>query len=266
MDQFVFVKVVGFKDVERHALNTVFRLSQDRKLGREWAYVAWEVNAPKAPGLVLIDGSDGSAAVELEALRGLENTGLIWVGSIAPASAWRTFVRPLQWHVILKAMDDYILPPAAKALDFDLESTQLFEPGSTEPAPLHPSFYSPQPGSATTPNTRFALVVDADREARLYLRTRLAVAGITHVDEAETLGEAQIFLAQQTYHFVSLDLDIRDKDPWQTVAAARQKKAVVLLTGLSIGIAVRMNAKRYQCHTMQKPLIPEILFQLLRKL
>ena len=30
MAQRVFVKVVGFSDVERHALNSVFRLSEDR--------------------------------------------------------------------------------------------------------------------------------------------------------------------------------------------------------------------------------------------
>ena len=38
--QRVFVKVLGFSDVERHALNTLFRLSEDRETG----YALWSAD------------------------------------------------------------------------------------------------------------------------------------------------------------------------------------------------------------------------------
>ena len=47
----VFVKVVGFRDVERHALNTVFRLSMERPT----CYALWTPEAPVMPHITLLD-------------------------------------------------------------------------------------------------------------------------------------------------------------------------------------------------------------------
>ena len=48
----VFVKVVGFSDVERHALNTLFRLSA----GQAVHYMLWAEDAPAPAVLALVDG------------------------------------------------------------------------------------------------------------------------------------------------------------------------------------------------------------------
>ena len=45
MTQRVFVKVTGFTDVERHALNTVFRLSEQRGI----IYSLWVPPPPSRP-------------------------------------------------------------------------------------------------------------------------------------------------------------------------------------------------------------------------
>ncbi|MEO8119797.1 MAG: response regulator, partial [Rhodoferax sp.] len=47
----VYVKVVGFTDIERHALNTLFRLST----GQSTSYGLWTPEAPVPPRLALID-------------------------------------------------------------------------------------------------------------------------------------------------------------------------------------------------------------------
>ena len=51
MAQRVFVKVTGFTDVERHALNTVFRLSEQRGI----IYSLWDSSAPEPPKLALVE-------------------------------------------------------------------------------------------------------------------------------------------------------------------------------------------------------------------
>ena len=76
--QRIYVHVVGFSDVERHALNTVFRLSEEREL----AYAPW---APlSAPGVqpsnflaevILVDGASAEAVPERLA-RWTSNTSL----------------------------------------------------------------------------------------------------------------------------------------------------------------------------------------------
>ena len=63
MGQRVFVKVVGFTDVERHALNTVFRLSDSR----ETSYCLWMPDAPEPAQLALFDGQSYEAPIELAA-------------------------------------------------------------------------------------------------------------------------------------------------------------------------------------------------------
>ena len=91
MAQRVFIKVMGFTDMERHALNTVFRLSEQR----ETIYSLWLAEAPEPPRLALVDGQSYEAhRLELEARR-QRHLKLIWIGSVAPAACWRTFERPL---------------------------------------------------------------------------------------------------------------------------------------------------------------------------
>jgi hypothetical protein len=191
----VFVKVFGFDDVERHALNTVFRLSETRPT----AYALWTAAAPDEADLALVDGDSWEAAIEL-ANPAHDDLKLVWIGDNAPHRASLVVKRPLQWAAVIEGLDVLLAADSAQAggkataaeLDLDLlsESTALLDLDLDfdSEAPTAPS---PLEGPATEPPEQpQVLVVDADRDARRYLRARLAMAGMLLVDEATTGTEA----------------------------------------------------------------------------
>lgn len=119
----VLVKVFGFSDVERHALNTVFRLSQDGLV----SYGLWTEEAPRAAGILLVDGENWEARVEM-ARPSFEATPLIWVGGYPPPQAWKAFSRPVRWDAVVDAMDQLFtggqpqpVQPAESAGPFELD-------------------------------------------------------------------------------------------------------------------------------------------------
>lgn len=250
----IFIRVVGFTGAERHALNTVFRLSQQADAGRSHSYEPWLADNPEPASLALIDGSDGTAAQELLDLHRNPNMGLIWVGAVTPAKAWRSFNRPLRWPAVLTAMDMYFEPKPV--LDFDLSSETL--PAQLDAAATHSA-----PLIAQRPLSPSALLADPDPEARMFLRSLLSAMGITHVDEAATVIEAKALLAHNRYQFVCVDLGLNDRDPWSVMADAGQAR-VRLITGLSIGLSDKLSAKIHRCIAMQKPLQSNKLGEMLR--
>jgi CheY-like chemotaxis protein len=222
----IFVKVFGFSDVERHALNTVFRLSESRAV----VYSPWTEDAPEKPRIALIDGDSWEATVEL-ANPGNDRLKLVWVGARQPANADLVFHRPLQWVAVLEGMDGLYAPmpapapgPAAAELDFDISAPvsldidfdldAFAEPHAsdadttTEPAPLD---------TAHEPEGDRVLVVEADRDARLYIRAKLANAGLLLVDEAVTGAEALAFMASHAYVLALIDLGVTDMNGWKLV-------------------------------------------------
>ncbi len=202
----IFVKVFGFDDVERHALNTVFRLSETRHT----AYALWTAAAPEEADMALIDGDSWEATLEL-ANPAHDDLKLIWIGDNPPARARLVVKRPLQWAAVIEGMDQLLaadLPQTPGSdLDLDLlsESTALLDLDLDfdSEAPTAPS---PLEGPATEPPQQAeVLVVDADRDARLYLRARLAMAGMLLVDEAATGTEALKLMDTRLYKLVILD-------------------------------------------------------------
>jgi CheY-like chemotaxis protein len=188
MAQRVFVKVTGFTDVERHALNTVFRLSEQRGI----IYSLWDSGAPEQPKLALVDGQSYEARLELETPRN-SLLKLIWVGAVAPAHTWRIFERPLSWPDVVKSMDELFAPP--ESIGFGLG----FDERAVETWPAPP---------------KRALIASADREQRLYLRAKLALADLTQADEAET-GAQALELARAHHYAVALvDFALADVDGW----------------------------------------------------
>ena len=83
MGSTVFVKVVGFRDVERHALNTVFRVSAEQPT----CYALWTPEAPVMPHIALIDVESYEAGMALASPGLNRNLKLICVGSGAPERA-----------------------------------------------------------------------------------------------------------------------------------------------------------------------------------
>jgi hypothetical protein len=249
----VWIRVVGFSDVERHALNTVFRLSQEPTSGRSFCYEPWTEGDTEPIGLTLIDGASGTAAQELADLHRNPGIGLIWVGAVRPANAWRTFNRPLRWPDVLSAMDLYFAPPSALDLASDSLPTQL-QAVTTQPVDLEPGF-----------GTKRALIADANREARLYLRSKFAALGITQLDEAASVTQTHALLAQHGYHIVCVDLGMADQDPWMAVAAAHAAR-LRIVTGQNIGLGTKFTAKVHGCVMLEKPLDPIKLNKLLLNL
>jgi CheY-like chemotaxis protein len=204
MAQRVFVKVVGFTDVERHALNTVFRLSEEG----DPAYALWMPDAPDSPQLALIDGESYEARLEMEspATAGLK---LIWVGAAWPDHAWRTFQRPLSWPDVVTSMDELFAPP--QVLDFDLD-------GDSGPATRPPEPEAPQ---------KRALIASADRGERLYLRAKLALAQLTQADEAETAAQALELTRANHYEVALVDFDLPGFGGWELLKELSNAKPAI---------------------------------------
>jgi CheY-like chemotaxis protein len=223
MAQRVFVKVVGFTDVERHALNTVFRLSEQR----ETSYCLWMADAPAAPQLALVDGRSYEATIELES-PGSAGLKLIWVGAVAPARAWRAFDRPIAWPEVVSAMDELFAPPPALDFDLGLDSDAV----DTRP-PAEP------------PRKR-ALIASAERDQRLYLRARLALSNLTLADEAETGARALELTRAHAYDVVLVDFALPDMDGWvllKELTGARPAIPHVIATKAGATLAERWRAR-----------------------
>jgi CheY-like chemotaxis protein len=266
----IFIRVVGFTGAERHALNTVFRLSQEPESGRRFSYEPWLAGNPEAPSLALIDGASGSASQELTDLHHNHGMGLIWVGAVSPSKAWRTFSRPLRWPEVLTAMDQYFEPKpesGADPADADWPAPTPEQASQQAPeqvdTPIEGATLSVSWPAADT-NHR-ALIADLDPQARRDLRSALAAMGFAHVDEASSVAETQALLGQHGYQLVSVDLNLPDLSPWIALDAAHLAP-LRIVTGLSIGLRTKLTAKLHDCIAMQKPLDTDRLGDLLLNL
>ncbi|CAN7301952.1 response regulator [Polaromonas sp. LjRoot131] len=213
----------------------MFRLSETRHT----AYALWTAAAPEEADMALIDGDSWEATLEL-ANPAHDDLKLIWIGDNAPARARLVVKRPLQWAAVIEGMDQLLaadLPQTPGSdLDLDLlsESTALLDLDLDfdSEAPTAPS---PLEGPATEPPEQAqVLVVDADRDARLYLRARLAMAGMLLVDEATTGTEALKLMDTRLYKLVILDMDLPDMERWEMVkrvAASQPPVEFLILTG-----------------------------------
>jgi CheY-like chemotaxis protein len=240
----VFVKVVGFTDVERHALNTVFRLSRDREV----SYTLWTPEAPVTPHLGLIDCESYEARLELASPGHNANLKLICVGAGAPESAWRVFSRPLDWPDVVRAMDDLFMTPPAQAseVDFDIDYLDALPPG-----------------------VKLSLLVDADRDQRMYLRARLALAGLYEVEEADSGALALEMSRRRHYDLVIVSKDMPDMDGWKLVEQlVGMEPAIgrVVLSTTDTSWHLQERAEQVGCFAvLERPFKPSQVIQLLQK-
>jgi CheY-like chemotaxis protein len=260
MMQRVFVRVVGFSGVERHSLNTIFRLSQDKLSVREWSYEPWTATSPTAPRLALIDGASPDASEALADLEAIGGIGVIWVGAISPAKAWSSFQRPMSWPQVLASMDEYFTPRSG--LDIDWGS-------DTWPSVLESTGAYLLDEQENTSSLRRILIADADNESRLYWRTKLASFGITEIHEASNVLEARDFLVPMAgnslgFDAVVVDLELPGGDPWSVMAVAGAAQ-LKLITQSRLSFSSRVNAKTRGYISMGKPLDPSRLNELLQK-
>ena len=139
--------------------------------------------------------------------------------------------------------------------DFDVE-------GDTQPSVLQ--WLTPQPEHMQ------ALVIDADRESRFYLRAKLSMAGLFLADEAANGAEALYLLKTRSYRIVILDLDLPDMSGWSLAAKVRPGEKTELpqslvLTRRKLSWLDEVRARRTGAnHLLRKPLHPTELAQVLQ--
>ena len=182
MPSTVYVKVAGFRDAERHALNTVFRLSKDRAT----QYQLWSPDLLISPQLVVLDVDSYEGGMELDSPKFNKNLKLISVGQNQPEIAWRHFSRPLNWMGVVQAMDQLFTGSEGTDFDFDTGMSTLAIPA---------------------PGLRASLLIDMDKERRMYLRARLALAGFVEVQETTNSGQAVHMARQRNFDLVVVNLD-----------------------------------------------------------
>ena len=203
MTRRVFIKVVGFSDVERHALNTVFRLSEER----ETAYSLWAADAPAKPELALLDGRTYEARLEAES-PATRKLSIVWVGDEPPEGTWRVFQRPMNWAEVVQAMDQLFAPAD---LDFDLE----FD-GDDASGP------DTQPSQLEEQGARRALIASPDLAERLYYRAKLALARMPIADEAESAAQVLELLRTNAYEVALLDFGLPGTQGWSFVRQLKE--------------------------------------------
>lgn len=182
MPSTVFVKVAGFRDAERHALNTVFRLSMDRGT----PYQLWSPDLLVSPQLVILDVDSYEGGIELASPTFNRQLKLISVGLNQPEIAWRHFSRPLNWVAVVQAMDQLFTGSEGTDFDFDTGTSTIAIPA---------------------PGVRASLLIDMDKGHRMYLRARLALAGFVEVQESTNSGEAVQKARVRNFDLVVVNLD-----------------------------------------------------------
>lgn len=191
MSSTIWVKVVGFSAIERHSLNTLFRLSTNQAPD----YCLWTPDALVPPHVWLIDMDCHEAEVELASPTFNSHAKIICVGSKTCDHAWRTFTRPVDWNAMVQVLDGLFATQGYVDVDTGFDTLDTDVP----------------------PGVRVTLVVGLKLEERMYLRARLSLAGLTDVDEVDTAEQASSAVSRRHYDVVVVSLELSDADPWALV-------------------------------------------------
>lgn len=244
MSSTIWVKVVGFSAMERHSLNTLFRLS----VRQTPTYRLWSQDAPAPPGVALIDMDCHEAGVELASPTFNPNLKIICVGDKTHSTAWRTFARPVDWNAMVKVLDG--LFASQRHVDVATGLDTLDE-------------------QTVPPGVRVTLLVGLSHEQRMYLRARLSLAGLADVDEAFTAEEASACVARRHYDVVIVSLELGDADPWALVQMFKAMLAppqAVIVTTVSPSWSVMERAEQAGCvGLLEIPFNPPQVVGLLQK-
>lgn len=198
----VFVGVVGFSDVERHALNTMFRLSEDGDL----SYAPWSplidqgAQTPLAPAHVLLVDGESAEAVLTHARALPTGQRLIWVGPDAPSHAWRVLERPIVWSDMVHDLDAVYAACQVDSGYLDLDITL--------PVPLV--------GKAANSSgvERRALLVGVDAADTEVLRWGLTQANTSEIDAVFSTDMAVMLMGRNAYSCAVFNLDDHQIDAW----------------------------------------------------
>ncbi|WP_374668742.1 response regulator [Ramlibacter sp.] len=233
------VDVIGFNDVERSMLSSIFALAARRDPG----FAQYQPGTPgRMPDIYLVDADSAEALAEFRALH--KRTGLpaVLVGQRDHGTGFTLLPRPLQWARLLQALEDILATG---------DEAQIVMP---TPAPeTTQSLRRSMPGAALRSNSPSAvpdaaagkrmladtvLVVDDNATVRAFMQAKLAPYGF-EVDFAETGEEAVGLSGQHDYTCVFLDVVLPGIDGYQVCKLIKSNKqaikktAVVMLTSRS---------------------------------
>jgi twitching motility two-component system response regulator PilG len=242
------VDVIGFNDVERAMLSSIFALAARRDPGfRQYQPGV----AGHTPDIYLVDADDAGARSQFVALHGRAKLPTVMIGARSPLPGATLLPRPLQWARLLQALEDTLdasgdlaMPPVAAA---DPAALRRSLPGhglgrSLSGSAMGRSF----PGRAAEPDAEAkkrvlgdsVLVVDDNATVRAFMQAKLAPYGFA-VDFAETGEEAVGLSGSHEYTCVFLDVVLPGIDGYQVCKLIKSNKhairrtAVVMLTSRS---------------------------------
>lgn len=248
------VDVIGFNEVERSMLASIFALAARRDPG----FAQFEPGASgRQPDIYLVDADDRGAFGEFSSLHKRSPLPAVLVGASAHGAAFPLLPRPLQWARLLQALDDTLAggdePPISTAVP-QLEPAQALRRTLTGGSRSHsgtsrshsgdsmarsnPSRDPPDPASKKRALGDAVLVVDDNATVRMFMQAKLAPFGF-EVDIAETGEEAIGMSANQEYTCVFLDVVLPGIDGYQVCKLIKSNKqaikktAVVMLTSRS---------------------------------
>ena len=235
------VDVIGFNDVERSMLSSIFGLAARR----DPAFAQYQPGTSGGlPDVYLVDADDGAALNEFTALHKRASLPAVLVGAGgARGTGHAVLPRPLQWARLLQALDDVVstgeeqAAPAAPPTPDPEASFRRSLSGSSFARSNSPR------DAASVASTKRALgdtvlVVDDNATVRAFMQAKLARYAF-EVDFAETGEEAVGLSGSREYACVFLDVVLPGIDGYQVCKLIKgnkqaiKKTAVVMLTSRS---------------------------------
>ena len=114
-----------------------------------------------------------------------------------------------------------------------------------------------------------SLLVDASREHRLYLRARLALAGLVVVDDADTPEQGLALAQRRRYDLVIVNLDSASQDGWKIIdqmVALEPGMGAVIMTARNMSWHIQGQAERAGCRgALAIPFDPGQFLQIIKK-
>jgi twitching motility two-component system response regulator PilG len=234
------VDVIGFNDVERAMLASIFALAARRDPG--FAQFEPGASAGRTPDIYLVDADKPDAFKEFRSLHKRAGLPAVLIGTSAQGTDFPVLPRPLQWARLLQALDDAVsgaddgMPAVAPAADAAALRRSL--PGNTGAGRSNSPQAVPDPAASKRMAGDTVLVVDDNATVRAFMQAKLAPFGFD-VDFAETGEEAIGLSGTHEYTCVFLDVVLPGIDGYQVCKLIKSNKqaikktAVVMLTSRS---------------------------------
>ncbi len=230
MAKSVFVMVYGFDSAERHAIRSLLALSRDRAT----VYLPWREGAARRPSIILVDGSsEGARRGYAEAMATHPEMLPVWVISSdvdhqhTPPNVLEVLNRPIDWQRLVGAMDHLFDVHGSDSAAVDLDLDRM-ESADTTPDVLE--------------SKERILLVDADRDTRLFIRAALAARGFCELDDVASVIEAQSLLRFQHYVVAMINVGDAGAQAWDLVSMARNRMATPFVIASNRGPLIRLRA------------------------